>query len=77
MIKYNFSPEHYDKEMHTIILPMMSIAPFVKHRNETGKYPPVNLISSTGKEKVFTYESEIFGGGFYYVCGGLRLKLLY
>ncbi len=77
MITYNFSPENYDKEMHTIILPMGSIAPFIDYQNKNKRYPPVNLISSTGGEKVFTFDAEIFGGGFYYVCEGLRLKLIY
>lgn len=72
---YTFKKENYDNIMNTIILPLGSIAPFIKARNETGKYPDVIVISPTGDKRVFVYNSEIFGSGFYYTDGNLRLKL--
>ncbi len=77
MITYHFTADNYDSVLQMVILPMGSIAPFLKAKNETGKYPDVLLVSSTGDKKTFTFDSEVFGGGMYYVCEGLRLKLLW
>ncbi len=77
MITYHFTAENYDSLLQMVILPMGSIAPFLMAKNETGKYPDVLLISSSGSENIFTFDSEAFGGGMYYTCGGWRLKLLW